>query len=351
MTHLTIDSNILITLLQGRFLTVKDVLDRKTLFGLLNRHKLLPLAVNLLDSLEEKEREFWIDVLKKYSVQSLELSRILLEILTELNSRGIEAIPIKGPVLAQRLYGDVSKRHSGDLDMVINKNDLLPAIETMKNLGFRLVSPKSNLSRNQRSYFLKYKKEYCVFSKEIGLYVELHVGIYDHGLLKPSLGEIFLQDLIKGEIGGIIIQEMNMNNSFLYLAYHGGHHLYYRLFWLRDISEALYSWNLDHRLIFSNAKLMGIERLLLMSLNLANIFFGNVIPHEYSGYLEQNKSIIEKLSRICISRIFGQEKLSFIGKIKKLHFNLLLKSSLKYKWTVITNIIHRWYISTFLGGH
>lgn len=275
---------------------------------------------------------------------------ILIKILTEMNNRGIQAIPIKGPVLAQRLFGDVSKRHSGDLDIVVKKDNLLPAIEIMAKLGYVLISPKPNLSRVQRDYFLKYKKEYCVFNKEIGLYVELHVGIYDHGLLEPSMGEMFLKDLTWGEFGGVRIQEMNLNNCFLYLVYHGGHHLYYRLFWLRDVSEALRSWSLDHRLIFSNARIIEIERLLVMSLDLANRIFGSVIPQEYRIYLEENNRTIGKLSRICTKRIFGSEKLTFNGKIQKLYFHFLLKPSLRYKWIVVSNVFHRWYISKFLGG-
>jgi len=344
------ERNTYIALLQGRLSYNELILDRDSLYAFLYRHKLLTLSDSFLDSLEENERFFWIGILKKYSFQSLSLSRILITILKELQKQGIEAIPIKGPVLAKRLYGDVCKRHSGDLDLVIRKDDLLSVIKALKKLDYQLVSPKTELSSKQRDYYQKYKKEYCVFNKEVGLYVELHLGIYNHGLLRPSIGEIFLKEMVRGEIGGVSIREMNLNNAFLYLAYHGGHHQFHKLFWLRDIAEALKSWSLDHMLILSNARSMGIERLLVMSLYLANTIFGSIIPKEYRDYLNENNTIIEKMSHICVNIIFGPDRLSFKSKVQKLYFKLMLKSSINYKLMVVTNIIHRMYIRKFLGG-
>ena len=351
MMHLSEDTNIFIDLLQGRTARCLQVCDRVKIFGFLERQKLMILSLNVLESFNEADRDYLKEVIHNQTIRSLNLTSILMSLLRELISTGIEPIPIKGPVLAQRLYGDVSRRHSGDLDFVVKKSELLPAIEILENLGFQLVSPKSNFSQKQIDYFLKYKNAYCVYNEEVGLYVELHVGIYNHGLLEPFKGMLLLKDLIRGRIGGISIREMNVNNTFLYLAYHGAHHQYYRLFWLRDIAVALKMWNLDHRSILNRARSMGIERLLVMSLDLSMKIFNSIIPLEYYDYLDQNKAIISRLNRICINRIFGPERLNIRRKIQRQYFLILLKPGAKYKWTVVINVLNRWYIRKFLGGH
>src|ERR1700674_2020415 len=51
--------------------------------------------------------------------KSLRLSGELIRILRHLQSHGVGALPYKGPVLAQVLYGDVSQRQFSDLDILI----------------------------------------------------------------------------------------------------------------------------------------------------------------------------------------------------------------------------------------
>ncbi len=351
MVHLSEDTNTFIDLLQGRTSHCLQVCDRTELFGFLERQKLFVLSNNVLESFNEADRAYWTEVQHNQAIRSLNLTSILMNLLRELISTGIEPIPIKGPVLAQRLYGDVSKRHSGDLDLIVKKSELLSIIEIVEYLGFQLVSPKSSLTQKQIDYFFKYKNEYCVYNEKIGLYMELHVGIYNHGLLAHSKGMLLLKDLMQGKIGGIPIMEMNVNNTFLYLAYHGAHHQYYRLFWLRDIATALKIWNLDHRSILNRARTMGIERLLVMSIDLSSKIFNSIIPLEYYDYLEEHEMVIRKLSGLCMNRFFGKEKLNLRGKIQRQYFLISLKPGVKYKWTVVTNILHRWYIRKFLGGH
>lgn len=350
MTQFSPNRKVFIDLLRGQLAQGDITVNRKALVEFLDRQKLLTIAHNFIGSFEESDKAYWTEVLLSYARQSLHLSSILINILAELRTTGIDPVPLKGPVLAQRLYGDVSRRHSGDLDLLVGQDELMPAIESLSKLGYKLVSPKPGLSQKQTDYFFRHKNEYCIYSEKYGLYVELHIGVYNRGLLKTEDGQLFFQHLIPGEFGGIPVMEMNVNNSFLYLAYHGGRHQYYRLFWLRDIAEALEKWDLDHQEIFTRAQVMGIDRLLVMSLALSNRIFNSSIPLEYHDYIHNNKIIIEKLSRLCIERFFGPEKLTFRGKLQKQYFLYLLRPGIRSCLLLFTNIFHHWYIRKFLGG-
>ena len=61
-----------------------------------------------------------------------------------LESNGINAIPYKGPVLANLAYGNLSFREFGDIDILINKSDALKAKEIMISNGYELISSDNN---------------------------------------------------------------------------------------------------------------------------------------------------------------------------------------------------------------
>ena len=150
-------------------------------------------------------------------------------------------------------------------------------------------------------------------------------------------------------MGQTMVPSMNRNNTFLYLTIHGGHHLYFRLFWLRDIAEGLLRWDLDHRSIISTAKELKVERLLMVSILLASSFFGIDIPEVYKSHLAKDENRLNRLTRICTDAILGPELPDFKGKLERFYFYLNLQPGMKYRWLVLENLIHRWYIRKFLS--
>ena len=75
------------------------------------------------------------------------------ERLSELfRSAGVDIISLKGPVLAQRFYGDVAQRAVGDIDILIKNEDLNDSIWLLKENGFGLAS-RILFSKKSTSYF------------------------------------------------------------------------------------------------------------------------------------------------------------------------------------------------------
>ena len=163
---------------------------------------------------------------------------------------------------------------------MVKRKELKVTIEIAKEMGYSLLYPNIGLSDKKWDYYFRWKNDLVLYHEEERVFVELHVGIYYHKLLPRHREDILFKGLVKESIGGVSIDCMNRNNTFLYLAFHGGFHQYYRLFWLRDFAQALDKWDLDHGLILENAKRIGIERLLGLSLVLAKKFFENEIPLE-----------------------------------------------------------------------
>lgn len=318
----------------------------------ISRHKLFPLITsNFLNLLDSDNQVIWRDTNRALAIQSLHLAGILEKILKDFSVEQITIISIKGPVLAQSLFGDVGKRHFGDLDLVVKRQDVLKVVGLLEVQGYKKVSPKVGLTEKQWDYYFKYKKDVGLVNREKGVFIELHIGVYRHELLKIADEGMLWEDLEEVVIGGTPIKTMNKNNTFLYLLYHGGQHLYFRLFWLRDVAEAMKRWDLDHQMVLDMSLSMGIDRMVGLGVLLAKELFDVAIPAEYEQYLDEHRKILGKLKRMCLMKIFGPEHDTFIWKLRRYKYNLMLKAGLKYKWAVISSIYHRWYIKKHLGGH
>ena len=224
-------------------------------------------------------------------------------------------------------------------------------IEIAGKEGFELKFPKPGLSTRQWRYYRRYKKDIGLQNREHGIFLELHYSFENYLGLSRSDIDLFTENTEEVSIGELRFPTMNIHYTFLYLTLHGGVHQYRRLFWLRDVAEALKCWRLDHQKVLSDAKAMGIERLLGIGLELAGEFFNVAIPDVYRGYLENNRKIIGKLKRTALGFIGGPEFPNVRGKLRHHLFMLRLKPEISHYYRTIREIINRFYIGKFLGGH
>ena len=103
--------------------------------------------------------------------RSLRQTAHLLRLLECLREAGVKAMAYKGPVSAQRLYGDVTMRNWADLDLVVSREQLPAARNVLLENGFVDSSPfNAKWIRRKRGDWGEL--EFC--SPEHGLRVEAH---------------------------------------------------------------------------------------------------------------------------------------------------------------------------------
>ena len=339
-----------ITLKEFRLIPFLDSLSKEEIIEFHQRHRLFSNDLIQDRPFIIKSSE-WNNLLKDQVSHSLYLTSVFLNLMAKLKEEQIELIPLKGPLLAVSLYGDVGKRYFGDLDFLVKGNDVGAVIKLMNQWRFVKYHPRKDLSSEQWDYYFKWKKDIGLVNRDQRVTVELHAGVYYHKLLKRENEKLFYHDLEELQFAGVKVQCMNRENTFLYLIYHGAQHQYFRLFWLKDIAEILKRWDLDHQNILRSSYSLGFERLLGLGLELTRNIFNSEIPADYNELLKNNQRIIDRLKRLCMKRILGPEFPGFIGKVQHHYFLFLLKPGLKYKWYVFISIFHRWYIRKFLGGN
>ncbi len=72
--------------------------------------------------------------------RSLRMGVQLLGLLELLDREGIEAFSVKGPLMAEALYGDPGLRHSIDLDIAVGPRDLTAACDVLRAAGFQQIT-------------------------------------------------------------------------------------------------------------------------------------------------------------------------------------------------------------------
>jgi hypothetical protein len=89
----------------------------------------------------------------------------LASVISALSSAGIEAIPLKGPVLAIQSYDDLGLRVFRDLDFLIRDPDLAATITVLHELGYKR---KGQLSAHQFDLIHRLQGQEILFKEEAG---------------------------------------------------------------------------------------------------------------------------------------------------------------------------------------
>jgi hypothetical protein len=236
-----------------------------------------------------------------------------------------------------------------DLDVLVIQGDILKALELLQESGYILKTPGKDLLVKQWLSYFKHKYDVTLLHQEQGSILELHTRIAYPRLLGGS-ENLITDELETVDMAGQLMKCMSKEATFIYLVIHGAHHLFFRLFWLRDLAEAMNRWDLDHTRILYLVRQMGIERMLGVSLRLTSFYFGISIPVEYLPVLEENTSVLNRLVERCQYAILDPQFLTRRNRMNVLLFSMALKPKLQHKWVTLFSVYHRWYLRRFLAS-
>jgi hypothetical protein len=78
--------------------------------------------------------------------QAVFLQLISLRVMAALAEAGIRCAALKGPLLAEAIYGDPGRRLSGDIDLLVAPEQLRAAVEVVRGLGYE--APADHVERS-----------------------------------------------------------------------------------------------------------------------------------------------------------------------------------------------------------
>jgi hypothetical protein len=235
------------------------------------------------------------------------LAEELVGILGFLESQGIQAVPYKGPALAVKLYGDLSLRGYGDLDIVICERDALRARHLLIDLGYapEQYAPALQVDSSKLNQYLRenYEMPFCRADGKVHL--DLHWRYTPRSECLAGDPERFLQHLETISIAGEEVRSLRLETYLLVLSMHAAKHQWAQLKLICDIAEILAVPELDWHYVLHEANDLGIKRALWIGLLLAQGLLGAAVPPKLAQVLKIDRTAKALAAQAC-TRLFEE---------------------------------------------
>jgi hypothetical protein len=326
-------------------------LDWERMLALVDHHRVVPQAYGELSALSHLVPARYFGALRlRYqdnARKTLWFTGELVRILSHLESAGIKALPYKGPVLAETLYGEVTQRQFSDLDVLIVPADVPKARAALLDLGYK---PGLDLASHIKTAYvetahIKNGYEYSFRASYGPNLLELQWRIlprfysidFDVADLLERADEISLgrrddlatqlplkkenevsrnsreaapeysprrkpwvengtppsfngtKDQLRPSLGRPM-RTLRAEDLLLVLCVHAAKHVWVQLSWLCDIAQLTKSPQLDWQAIHHEAKRLGIERIVSLNLLLTHKLLGAALPPQIQKHRREDSS-------------------------------------------------------------
>ncbi len=261
-------------------LLVRPDLNWAAVIAAADRMGLTPLVFEHLKKFETRVPPLWLERLEKAfrtnATRSLYLTTELLRVLELFESRGIPAIPYKGPVLAAQAYGDLAYRQFHDIDIIVPQKSMADAHKALLASGFRARFPWPHESDMP---LVRIPGEYTYRGEDSECLLELHTEFtMRHFPVRADL-DAFGQRLVNVSLGGTNVRTFCAEDALVVLCVHGAKDFWGKLSWVADLSELISSaGRVNWDLVFDSAESVNAERILLLGLSLAQDMLDTRLP-------------------------------------------------------------------------
>ena len=280
-----------------------DNINAGVFYDLLQHHKLITHLYPLLKDCEDIPSELLQiaqKALKQSKLHLLKLSGELARLSKLFEEKKISWLSIKGPALALQLYGDVTARQSGDLDILVNEADLDKASDILVQAGYNFIYDPTNFNPTQIRFWKKHYKDAFLTHPTKNICIELHWRLVINSRVFDQINFFENKNLIS--IANHKIPTFERNVNVLYLCYHAACHSWRRLFWLWDMTKVFH--DADTRQIEELAENMhqaGLDEMLGQTVYLSRLLFGIEIPNRL-----KNLKISPQITKMALHSIVDQ---------------------------------------------
>jgi Uncharacterised nucleotidyltransferase len=289
----------------ARIVELPSDLDWTAVLEMADHHGVLPFLYRALAE-HAADLPIWANLQKRLedlTRRALWLTQLLQRTLRLLHDRHISALPYKGPVLAQTLYGDIAFRQYTDLDILIRTQDLTRATAALAEVG---LTPHLHLRVPEQKAYLASGYE-CTFDGfgNANL-VELQWRILPRFYAVDFNMDGLFQRAVTMDFSGTTVQTLAPEDLFLVLCVHAAKHLWARLSWIMDIARLCGSENMNWDRVKVDAKQLGITRMVGVSLRLGQELFRQPVPAILQDAVRDGE--VDRVIKAVIARLVAAEQ-------------------------------------------
>jgi hypothetical protein len=251
--------------------------------------------------------------------KSLFLARELIRILDCLDAIGVEVVPYKGIVMAEVYYGDMALRRSGDMDLFVRGRDVSRIKKAVRELGYAQRVP---VPEDAEEDYIASGYE-CTFDSPAGKnLLELQWALQPRFYAVDFDMEGLFERAVSVSVAGRAVKTPCAEDLVLVLSVHAAKHVWGRLIWLCDIAQILKRENLNWEWVQARARQFGIERILHITLLLANRFLTAPIPAPIGEAIVSDRAarfFADKIAADVARGVsYGEEQVSYFRLMMQL---------------------------------
>ena len=284
-------------------------LDWRRLWELGDRHDVLPLlAVSLPAAAGDAVPAEWRELATRRRHVTLRrngrMAEVLDRVLEGFATAGVEAIPVKGLVVTELLYGSLAARGAADLDVLVQPADLDASRRVLADLGFFQGKPSFATLTHEF-----HDPPFYVGDGNEQVCLELHRDLWADRFFRSDVDGLWRRS-VEGTFLGRPRRLLSVEDMLIHLAIHRTRSAL-RLRWVCDVGELVRSRgaSLDWDAVAAEADRVGARTATWTVLSLAQRFLGAEPP---AGALERfrvGRAKRELLERTCGARAtFGASR-------------------------------------------
>lgn len=262
-------------------------LDWDRMWDLGHRHDVLPLLAESLGSvapsvtdspgrstvptdwLERATRRRHVTLLK-----NARMAEALQAVLAGLADADVPAMPVKGLVLAEALYGSLGSRGAADLDVLVHPSDLDAGRRVLVDLGYR-QRPEPTFTALVHEF---HDPPWYVAMGNEAVRLELHRDLWADRFFRSDADGLWARS-VEGTLLGRPTRLLSWDDTLIHLAIHRSRSPL-RLRWVCDIAELIrrHGPELDWDAIASRTERVGARTSTWVVLSMAQRFLGAEPP-------------------------------------------------------------------------
>jgi len=220
----------------------------------------------------------------------------MFRVLHAFRSAGLDAIPFKGPTLANLLYDDPTVRPYDDLDFILSPANLKSARDLLSQHGYTWTArvpqaAEADMIRGGGAYIMQHNKG----KWQVDLATSIAHDYFSLNLPATALSHGQQSVTIENQTAHTLSSEF----LFLMLCAHGTKHLWQRLAWIADVAAFITSRHApDWKALSELAEHCGARKMLCLAVALAESVCKVEPPTQMRALIESEKDIRELTAQV-----------------------------------------------------
>jgi hypothetical protein len=267
------------------------------------------------------------------SVRNLRLAGELVQLIRTLDHAGVRAVPWKGPLLAERGYGDLRLRQFFDLDLLVQRADLLRARDALQAAGYRVSLPMTD---RQLTAYVDHMGELELERESDGLWVELHTAIVPSYFSSGRPSDDLWSRLVSVRVARATLSALDPVDDIEALAIHGSKHRWERLSWILDVAMTSRAMDDDAwRKLIAAARDHGTLRMVAIALLAAEAVCGTPVAAAIAPTV-RGDGVARRLSQEVQDTLFAIDT----GRRAELMFHVRMRERAMDQIRYLLNVVY-----------